>query len=151
MPCAPDHKLSRDVELSGKLPLQQASRSIDHYKGSEQGVRDYEVERVSGTSRPSVGCRGHGALVRSCSGTAARRTVAPENTLAAFAQARELGADGVELDVRRTADGVLIVHHDPESTGVGLIVAADARGAARGAARRPDPRRGARRVPRAWS
>ena len=29
----------------------------------------------------------------------------PENTLAAFAKARELGADGVELDARRTADG----------------------------------------------
>ena len=30
--------------------------------------------------------------------------------------ARELGADGVELDVRRTSDGVLVVHHDPRST-----------------------------------
>ena len=36
-------------------------------------------------------------------------------------RARELGADGVELDVRRTADGVLVVHHDPEVPGVGLI------------------------------
>jgi glycerophosphoryl diester phosphodiesterase len=36
----------------------------------------------------------------------------PENTVAAFHHARELGADAVELDVRRTADGVLVVHHD---------------------------------------
>ena len=35
-----------------------------------------------------------------------------ENTLAAFERARELGADGVELDVRRTADDRLVVHHD---------------------------------------
>lgn len=35
-----------------------------------------------------------------------------ENTLEAFAGARELGADGVELDVRRSADGALVVHHD---------------------------------------
>ena len=35
-----------------------------------------------------------------------------ENTVAAFAAAREVGADGVELDARRTADGELIVHHD---------------------------------------
>jgi glycerophosphoryl diester phosphodiesterase len=35
-----------------------------------------------------------------------------ENTLAAFARAVELGADGVELDVHRSADGVLVVHHD---------------------------------------
>jgi len=39
-------------------------------------------------------------------------TVARENTLAAFVKARELGADGVELDVRRTADDQLVVHHD---------------------------------------
>jgi glycerophosphoryl diester phosphodiesterase len=46
---------------------------------------------------------------------------APENTLAAFARAREMGADGVELDVRRTADDVLVVHHDAEAEGVGVI------------------------------
>ena len=37
---------------------------------------------------------------------------APENTIEAFELARELGADWVELDVRRTADGVVVVHHD---------------------------------------
>ncbi|HUZ40937.1 MAG TPA: glycerophosphodiester phosphodiesterase [Acidimicrobiales bacterium] len=36
-----------------------------------------------------------------------------ENTLAAFKAAIDLGVDGVELDVRRTRDGVLVVHHDP--------------------------------------
>ena len=36
----------------------------------------------------------------------------PENTLAAFNRALELGADGIELDVHLTADGVLVVHHD---------------------------------------
>jgi glycerophosphoryl diester phosphodiesterase len=46
----------------------------------------------------------------------------PENTLAAFAKARELGADGVELDVRRTSDDRLVVHHDPHVGGFGVIV-----------------------------
>jgi glycerophosphoryl diester phosphodiesterase len=37
---------------------------------------------------------------------------AQENTLEAFLLARDLGADSVELDARRTADGVIVVHHD---------------------------------------
>jgi glycerophosphoryl diester phosphodiesterase len=37
---------------------------------------------------------------------------APENTVAAFRAAAAMGADGVELDVRRTADGRFAVHHD---------------------------------------
>jgi glycerophosphoryl diester phosphodiesterase len=49
----------------------------------------------------------------------------PENTLAAFTHARELGADGVELDARRTADGRLVVHHDPVVGDFGLIVDRD--------------------------
>jgi glycerophosphoryl diester phosphodiesterase len=36
----------------------------------------------------------------------------PENTLAAFRRAGAMGADAVELDVRVTADGLLVVHHD---------------------------------------
>lgn len=35
-----------------------------------------------------------------------------ENTVAAYRRAVAVGADGVELDVRRTADGVLVCHHD---------------------------------------
>jgi glycerophosphoryl diester phosphodiesterase len=46
---------------------------------------------------------------------------APENTVAAFLAARRLGADGVELDVRRSADGVLTVHHDPDVRGAGPV------------------------------
>jgi glycerophosphoryl diester phosphodiesterase len=47
---------------------------------------------------------------------------ARENTVAAFGLARELGADGVELDVRRTRDGVLVVSHDPQVDDFGLLV-----------------------------
>jgi len=45
----------------------------------------------------------------------------PENTLAAFERAVALGADGAELDVHRTADGVIVVHHDPAIEGAGPI------------------------------
>jgi glycerophosphoryl diester phosphodiesterase len=37
----------------------------------------------------------------------------PENSLPSFALALELGADGLELDVHATRDGVIVVHHDP--------------------------------------
>jgi len=39
---------------------------------------------------------------------------APENTLAAFAHAVACGADGVEIDVRLSADGVAVVFHDDD-------------------------------------
>lgn len=44
-------------------------------------------------------------------------TFFPENSLAAFEAALTLGADGVELDVRRSADGVAVVHHDATLAG----------------------------------
>ena len=38
----------------------------------------------------------------------------PENTMAAFRRARELGADGVEFDVYYLIkDGSLVIQHDP--------------------------------------
>lgn len=43
----------------------------------------------------------------------------PENTLAAFLRALELGATGVELDVHVTGDGVVVVHHDFAVAAVG--------------------------------
>ena len=45
-----------------------------------------------------------------------------ENTLAAFDRAVELGADAVELDVHRTSDGRLVVHHDPSLASAGRAV-----------------------------
>ena len=37
---------------------------------------------------------------------------APENTMAAYALAAKMGADGIELDVQLTKDGSLVVCHD---------------------------------------
>jgi glycerophosphoryl diester phosphodiesterase len=46
--------------------------------------------------------------------------IAPENTLAAFALAMESGADGIELDVRLSRDGVPVVIHDATLRRTGL-------------------------------
>lgn len=43
---------------------------------------------------------------------------APENTLPAFAAAAQDGCAGVELDVRQTKDGVLVLSHNAELTGM---------------------------------
>lgn len=50
----------------------------------------------------------------------------PENTVEAFHGAREQGADWIELDVRRTADGVMVVHHDAHLSDGRVIVDLDA-------------------------
>jgi glycerophosphoryl diester phosphodiesterase len=64
--------------------------------------------------------------------------LARENTLASFTLALDAGADGIELDVHATSDGVVVVHHDPilagqaiaEESFVALHNSADPAGAA---------------------
>ena len=42
------------------------------------------------------------------------RAYEPENTLSSFKKAVEMGVDAVELDVRKTKDGQLVVIHDAD-------------------------------------
>jgi glycerophosphoryl diester phosphodiesterase len=42
---------------------------------------------------------------------------APDNTMKAFEQSVNAGAEMLEFDVRRTKDGVLVLHHDPTVVG----------------------------------
>ncbi|HMA20380.1 MAG TPA: glycerophosphodiester phosphodiesterase family protein [Gemmatimonadaceae bacterium] len=51
-------------------------------------------------ARPVIGHRGN-------------RAYAPENTIESFAQAVAAGAEAIEFDVRVSADGIPVVHHDP--------------------------------------
>lgn len=53
------------------------------------------------------------------------RMRAADNTLDAFRLAVDAGAHGIELDVRRTADGVLVLTHDPVIGGLDLAPVAD--------------------------
>ena len=59
---------------------------------------------AAGASRAPLDVQGHRGA----------RGVAPENTLAAFAKALSLGVTTLELDTGVTADGVVVVTHDPE-------------------------------------
>lgn len=63
-----------------------------------EGVR--AAAAVFATDRPLVFAHRGGAKL------------GPENTMPAFARGLEAGADGVECDVRQSADGVPVVIHD---------------------------------------
>lgn len=52
--------------------------------------------------------------------------LATENTLPSFALALDAGADGLELDVHATRDGVVVVHHDPVLSDGTVIARTDA-------------------------
>lgn len=56
---------------------------------------------MSSTTRPLVYAHRGGAALR------------PENTIAAFDHGLSFGADGLELDVHLSRDGIVVVHHDP--------------------------------------
>jgi len=60
-------------------------------------------------------------LVQGHRGARARR---PENTLAAFDYALEVGVDVLELDLAITSDGVLVVSHDPHVGEAGSAIRA---------------------------
>ncbi|MEP6696864.1 MAG: glycerophosphodiester phosphodiesterase, partial [Pseudonocardiales bacterium] len=79
----------------------------------------------------SVGQPGHVLVLAHRGAPAPRR---PENTLGAVDAALAAGADGVEIDVRATADGVLVCSHDADLTrlaGRPMVIAETALGALR--------------------
>jgi glycerophosphoryl diester phosphodiesterase len=65
------------------------------------GVDDKIFVLSSPLPRPLIYAHRGGAALR------------PENTLVAFDHGLALGADGLELDVHLSRDGVVVVHHDP--------------------------------------
>jgi glycerophosphoryl diester phosphodiesterase len=66
--------------------------------------------------------KGYGAAVCEVIAHRGASRLSQENTVAAFEIAAIAGADGAELDVRRTADGVLVVHHDARVSDGRVIV-----------------------------
>jgi glycerophosphoryl diester phosphodiesterase len=54
-----------------------------------------------------------GAFAFDLQGHRGTRGNAPENTLPAFERALEIGVSTLELDIGVTADGVVVISHDP--------------------------------------
>ncbi|MEM4971551.1 MAG: glycerophosphodiester phosphodiesterase [Sulfolobales archaeon] len=75
------------------------ARDAQHHRGWGLGSKILEI-----LSRKPFAVIGH----RGASG------LAPENTLASFSKAIEVGSDMVELDVQLTSDGVAIALHDED-------------------------------------
>lgn len=80
-----------------------------------QVVREYVLELTPESAadrawrHEQVAGRRRGPVVMVHRGASA---AAPENTLQAYATAMDWGADGLEVDIRRTRDGVLVLFHD---------------------------------------
>jgi len=76
--------------------------------------------------------------------------LAPENTMAAFSEALDLGVDVIETDIRATSDGHLILFHDDNLarlTGTPQKIADLDRAALRQIVVRHDPTHGVQRIP----
>ena len=76
------------------------------------------------TGEPAAGarCAGRGGLL--VIGHRGAAGLLPENTLAGFAHAVELGVDGVELDVRMAGSEVVVIHDervDRTTNGTGVV------------------------------
>ncbi|QTN26052.1 glycerophosphodiester phosphodiesterase [Rhizobacter sp. AJA081-3] len=67
-----------------------------------------------------------GACAFDLQGHRGARGLAPENTLAAFERALEIGVTTLETDVHLSADGILVISHDPR---INPDLARDAQGA----------------------
>ena len=96
-------------------------------------------------------CKHTGLGGRVCSRTAAAARSRPENTLAAFEIGLAVGADGLELDVHLSADGVPVVVHDPTldrtTNATGPLGREIGRRAGPGGRRLPVPRTAPRAAP----
>src|SRR3954447_960778 len=103
---------SMPIGLACGTPRERAAVPAKDKGGRSQVALHAQRGRTPGGRTLVLGHRGASAY-------------APENTFAAFDLAMELGADGIETDVRVTRDGVLVLLHDETvdrtTDGTGLV------------------------------
>ena len=100
------------AEQGQGVPLYRVAGKISFPTGEDrfEGVVDAQVARVLSVSRNGEPFWKWGGIEVSAHRGAVK--FAPENTLAAIDKAIELGADIIEMDIRETKDGYLVICHD---------------------------------------
>lgn len=111
------------VAFVGPMSTTPGSRSLFIHPRAAHGIQVQYVERRRNvTASGKEASFGHQFL---CFGHRGAPRQAPENTLASFTRAIELGVAGIELDVHLTRDGELVVIHDytleRTTNGIGLV------------------------------
>jgi glycerophosphoryl diester phosphodiesterase len=92
----------KEIDIQSKQPVMVIAMTIFLLAVAGNSMaQTSNVTNVSGITKPPliIGHRGAAGL-------------APENTMAGFKQACEIGVDAIELDVLLSANDELVVHHD---------------------------------------
>ena len=90
-----------------RYPIRKAATAED--KGRAMSV----VRAVAAAFAAALVSVGGDGMAFDVQGHRGARGLAPENTLAGFTRALEIGVSTLEMDVAVTADGVVVVNHDP--------------------------------------
>ena len=105
-----------DTLAQGSSPKQNRCENKEVHETS--AISEETADDGSGNEKTP----GNRPLIQAHAGASA---IAPENTLAAFQAAKDIGADGIETDIRMTKDGCLVLCHgdlvDDISSGHGAI------------------------------
>ena len=99
------------MDADGRNPRNLTNNSEDDREPASQGAASFPVETTEqhAARYEAVAKRRAGTVVLVHRGA---WFFAPENSLEALAAAIDYGADGCEVDLSRTADGVIVLFHD---------------------------------------
>ncbi|KAI9182991.1 hypothetical protein H9P43_003907 [Blastocladiella emersonii ATCC 22665] len=114
------------IRLSGTDFLHLASSDLDMTAAAAAAAASVAASAAASTAqRHTLASTLRRAADVRCIGHRGVAALYPENTLPSLQAALDSGADGLELDIRLTADDVVVVMHDPEldrtTTGKGSV------------------------------
>ena len=101
----PDDSILEEERIESGAVYGSDTLNDDPFKSDEEAETDDSEDEKSTVNH---------ILIQAHAGAS---VIAPENTLAAFRAAKDLGADGIETDVRMTKDGFLVLCHNDSIEG----------------------------------